>query len=98
LSSTARHQQRSALLADGRSIAFISTNGKVDIWRRAARGHPAQGGGAPRIYPMDDAWVNEHVVADSASIYLQANDGTSARRERMFRGSCAVRSRTAAPA
>jgi dipeptidyl aminopeptidase/acylaminoacyl peptidase len=71
---------------DGRSIAFISTNGKVDIMAsRSLAVAAAQGGGPPRIYPMDDAWVNEYVWADdSASIYLQANDGTFARRERMF--------------
>jgi dipeptidyl aminopeptidase/acylaminoacyl peptidase len=34
---------------------------------------------------MDDAWVNEYVwAADSASIYLQANDGTFGRGEHMF--------------
>lgn len=42
-------------------------------------------GGAPRLFPLDDAWVNELVWArDGRSIYLQANDGTFGRRERMF--------------
>ncbi len=71
---------------DGRSIAFISTSGKVDIMAsRSLAVAPAQGGTAPRVFAMDDAWVNEYVwAADSASIYLQANDGTFGRREHMF--------------
>jgi dipeptidyl aminopeptidase/acylaminoacyl peptidase len=71
---------------DGRSIAFISTNGKVDIMAsRSLAVAPAQGGTAPRVFAMDDAWVNEYVwAADSASIYLQANDGTFGRGEHMF--------------
>ncbi len=71
---------------DGRSIAFISTNGKVDIMAsRSLAVAPAQGGTAPRVFAMDDAWVNDYVwAADSASIYLQANDGTFGRREHMF--------------
>jgi len=71
---------------DGRSIAFISTNGKVDIMAsRSLAVAPAQGLTAPRVFAMDDAWVNDYVwAADSASIYLQANDGTFGRREHMF--------------
>ena len=70
---------------DGRSIAFISTNGKVDIMASRSLAVAPARGGTPRIFPMDDAWVNEYVWApDSASIYLQANDGTFGRREHMF--------------
>src|SRR4030095_1762327 len=71
---------------DGRTIAFISTNGKVDIMAaRSLAVAPAHGGTAPRVFSMDDAWVNEYVwAADSASIYVQANDGTFGRREHMF--------------
>jgi dipeptidyl aminopeptidase/acylaminoacyl peptidase len=71
---------------DGRFIAFISTNGRVDIMApRSLAIVGAHGGAAPRLVPMDDAWVNEYVWSpDSASIYLQANDGTFGRREQMF--------------
>jgi len=72
---------------DGRSIAFISTNGRVDIMApRSLAITPARGTmSAPRLFPMDDAWVNEYVwSADSASLYLQANDGTFGRGVHMF--------------
>ncbi len=71
---------------DGRSIAFISTSGKVDIMAsRSLAVVAAQGGATPRVFLMDDAWVNEYVWSpDSRSIYVQANDGTFARREHMF--------------
>ena len=71
---------------DGRWLAFISTNGKVDIMAsRSLAVVPANGSGAPRLFPMDDAWVNDYAwSADSASIYTQSNDGTFARREHMF--------------
>jgi len=42
-------------------------------------------GGSPRVYPLDDAWVNEYLWSpDSAAIYLQANDGTFGRGAHMF--------------
>src|SRR5262249_29986542 len=74
---------------DGRSIAFISTNGKVDIMAprslAVAPAHPVAPSAAPRVFPMDDAWVNEYVWSpDSASIYLQANDGSFGRGVHMF--------------
>jgi dipeptidyl aminopeptidase/acylaminoacyl peptidase len=71
---------------DGRAIAFISTNGRNDIMAsRSLTVVAASKGGAPRAYPLDDAWVNEYVWApDSRSIYLQANDGTFARAGHMF--------------
>jgi dipeptidyl aminopeptidase/acylaminoacyl peptidase len=84
---------------DGRSIAFISTNGHSDVMASrsltvvAASGalRPAQGDPSssrvetPRTFVLDDAWVNEYVWArDSQSIYLQANDGTFGRGEHMF--------------
>lgn len=74
---------------DGRSIAFISTNGRTQITASRslavapARGTPATA--PPRLFPMDDAWVNEYVWSpDSAFIYLQANDGTFGRKAHMF--------------
>jgi dipeptidyl aminopeptidase/acylaminoacyl peptidase len=70
---------------DGRLIAFISTNGRVDIMAARSLTVIPAASGAPRIYPMDDAWVNEFAWArDSSSIYFQANDGTFASREHMF--------------
>jgi dipeptidyl aminopeptidase/acylaminoacyl peptidase len=70
---------------DGRRIAFISTNGRVDIMAPRSLAIVASHGGAPHLIPMDDAWVNEYVWSpDSASIYVQANDGTFGRREHMF--------------
>ncbi|HUF78516.1 MAG TPA: prolyl oligopeptidase family serine peptidase, partial [Thermoanaerobaculia bacterium] len=70
---------------DGRSIAFISTGGRFDIMApRSLAVVPAEGG-APRRFLLDDAWVNELAWSgDSRSIFLQANDGSFGRRERMF--------------
>jgi dipeptidyl aminopeptidase/acylaminoacyl peptidase len=71
---------------DGRSIAFISTNGRADIMTpRSLTVASSRGASAPRVFLMDDAWVNDYVWApDSQSLYTQANDGTFARRDRMF--------------
>jgi len=70
---------------DGRSIAFISTDGKVDIMAsRSLALVPAQGG-TPRLIALDDAWINEYVWApDSAALYVQGNDGTFGKRDHMF--------------
>jgi dipeptidyl aminopeptidase/acylaminoacyl peptidase len=70
---------------DGRHIAFISTSGRTDVMAARALTIVPAGGGVPRVYGMDDAWVNEYVWApDSRSIFLQANDGTYGRGEHMF--------------
>ena len=70
---------------DGRSIAFISTNGRNDIMASRSLTVVPAAGGTPRAFAMDDAWVNEYVWArDSRSILLQANDGTFGRAEHMF--------------
>jgi dipeptidyl aminopeptidase/acylaminoacyl peptidase len=70
---------------DGRSIAFISTNGRSDIMASRSLTVVAAIGGSPRTFVLDDAWVNEYVWArDSQSLYLQANDGTFGRAEHMF--------------
>jgi Tol biopolymer transport system component len=70
---------------DGRQIAFISTNGRTDIMSSRSLTVVAAAGGAPRVFVLDDAWVNEFVWSrDSRSIYFQANDGTFGRGERMF--------------
>jgi dipeptidyl aminopeptidase/acylaminoacyl peptidase len=84
---------------DGRSIAFISTNGRNDIMasrsltvvpsggalRQAQGAQSSSRVGTPRAYVLDDAWVNEYVwAADSRSIYLEANDGTFGRADHMF--------------
>ncbi len=71
---------------DGRWIAFITTNGRVDIMApRSLAIVSARGGDEPRRFPLDDAWVNEYVwSADSAALYIQGNDGTFGRREHMF--------------
>ena len=93
---------------DGRWIAFISTDGRVDIMAPRSLAIVASSPGlkpggsssaprgsssapklfplpAPTLFPMNDAWVNDYVwSADSASIYLQANDGTFGRGEHMF--------------
>jgi dipeptidyl aminopeptidase/acylaminoacyl peptidase len=70
---------------DGRWVAFISTTGHTEITSsRSLTIAPARGG-EPRVFLMDDAWVNEFAWAsDSRSIYFQANDGTFASREHMF--------------
>jgi dipeptidyl aminopeptidase/acylaminoacyl peptidase len=70
---------------DGRSIAFISTGGRTGIMASRSLTVVAAAGGAPRTFPLDDAWVNEYVWSpDSRSIYLQANDGTFGRGGHMF--------------
>jgi len=70
---------------DGRSIAFISTNGRSDIMASRSLTIVAASGGTPRTFVLDDAWVNEYVWGrDSQSIFLQANDGTFGRAEHMF--------------
>jgi dipeptidyl aminopeptidase/acylaminoacyl peptidase len=70
---------------DGRQIAFISTNGRTDIMASRSVTVAATTGGAPRVFVLADAWVNELVWSrDSRSIYLQANDGTFGRGEHMF--------------
>jgi dipeptidyl aminopeptidase/acylaminoacyl peptidase len=70
---------------DGRQIAFISTNGRNNVMASRSLTVVAAGGGTPRTFLMDDAWVNEYVWSpDSRSIYLEANDGTFGRGEHMF--------------
>ena len=70
---------------DGRSIAFISTNGRNDIMASRSLTVVPAAGGTPRIFLMDDAWVNEYVwERDSRSILLVANDGTFGRADHMF--------------
>jgi dipeptidyl aminopeptidase/acylaminoacyl peptidase len=70
---------------DGRQIAFISTNGHNNVMASRSLTVVAAGGGVPRTFLMDDAWVNEYVWSpDSRSIYLEANDGTFGRGEHMF--------------
>ena len=70
---------------DGLHIAFISTNGHADIMASRSLTVVAATGGAPRVFVLDDAWVNELVWSrDSHSIFLQANDGTFGRGEHMF--------------
>jgi dipeptidyl aminopeptidase/acylaminoacyl peptidase len=70
---------------DGRSIAFISTNGRNDIMASRSLTVVPAAGGTPKIFGMDDAWVNEYVWEhDSRSILLEANDGTFGRADHMF--------------
>jgi dipeptidyl aminopeptidase/acylaminoacyl peptidase len=71
---------------DGRSIAFITTSGRREIMApRSLAVVPASGASQPRVFALDDAWVNEYVwSADSAAVYLQANDGTFGRGAQMF--------------
>ena len=70
---------------DGRAIAFISTNGRAEIMAPRSLTIAPSSGGSPRVFGLDDAWVNEFVWArDSRSIYLEANDGTFARADHMF--------------
>jgi dipeptidyl aminopeptidase/acylaminoacyl peptidase len=83
---------------DGRWVAFISTDGRVDIMAPRSlaivdlrltaydlRLTPQRVEVKPRLFALNDAWVNDYVwSADSASIYIQANDGTFGRGEHMF--------------
>lgn len=73
---------------DGRSIAFISTGGRMGII--APRGLSVVGARGDRespirAYALDGAWIGEMVwAADSRSIYTLMNEGTFATRARMF--------------
>jgi dipeptidyl aminopeptidase/acylaminoacyl peptidase len=71
---------------DGTRIAFVSSNGRSEIMApRSLAVVSARGGEAPRIYGMDDAWINELVWArDGKSLFTLANDGTFAKGEHMF--------------
>src|SRR5439155_12159834 len=70
---------------DGRSIAFVSTNGRTEIMAPRSLAVVAAAGGPVRIFPMNDAWVNELVWArDSRAVYVQGNDGPFGSREHMF--------------
>jgi dipeptidyl aminopeptidase/acylaminoacyl peptidase len=70
---------------DGRSIAFTSTSGGMDIMASRSLSIVPADGGPIRTFRLDDAWVREMVWArDSRSIYLTANDGTFGRGEHMF--------------
>ncbi|HUP59579.1 MAG TPA: S9 family peptidase [Thermoanaerobaculia bacterium] len=70
---------------DGTRIAFISTNGRNEIMAPRSLTVVSSKGGAPRLYLMNDAWVNELAWAhDSKSVFVTTNDGTFASKERMF--------------
>jgi dipeptidyl aminopeptidase/acylaminoacyl peptidase len=71
---------------DGKSIAFISTGGRADIMAsRSLTVAASTIGSAPRVFSMDDAWVNDYAwAADSRTLFTWANDGTFARGEHMF--------------
>ena len=72
---------------DGRSISFITTNGRTDII--APRGLAVVGADGSdstlKSFPMNGAWIAESVWArDSQSIYLTMNEGTFAAGAEMF--------------
>ena len=70
---------------DGRSIAFVSTSGRAEIMAPRSLSIVPAAGGAVRVLPLDDAWVNELVWSrDNKAVYMQANDGTFGSREHMF--------------
>jgi dipeptidyl aminopeptidase/acylaminoacyl peptidase len=70
---------------DGGSIAFISTGGRAEIMAPRSLTVVPSGGGNPRAFPMDDAWVNEFTWSrDSRALYVQGNDGAFASRAHMF--------------
>jgi dipeptidyl aminopeptidase/acylaminoacyl peptidase len=72
---------------DGKWIAFISSGGRVSLMAPrslsivSSRGAPD----SPRVFGLDDAWINELVWSrDGRSILVLANDGTFAKGEHMF--------------
>ena len=70
---------------DGKQIAFISTSGQYDVMASRSLTIVDAGGGSPRMFALDDAWVNEYSwTRDSRAIYLVANDGTYGRAQHMF--------------
>ena len=70
---------------DGKQIAFISSNGRAEIMAPRSLAVAAVDGGAPRLFLMNDAWVNEIAWAhDGKSVYATTNDGTFASHENMF--------------
>src|SRR5438552_1662635 len=73
------------LSPDGKRIAFISSNGRAEIMAPRSLTVVAVDGGAPRLFLMNDAWVNEIAWAhDGQSVYATTNDGTFASHENMF--------------
>jgi dipeptidyl aminopeptidase/acylaminoacyl peptidase len=70
---------------DGRWIAFVSTSERVDIMAPRSLSVVPAAGGPVRVFPLDDAWVNELLWSrDSSGIYIQASDGTFGSSEHMF--------------
>jgi len=70
---------------DGTQIAFVSTNGRAEIMASRSLTVVPSGGGALRLFSMNDAWVNEIAWArDGRSIYVTTNDGTFSSHENMF--------------
>lgn len=70
---------------DGKSIAFVSTNGGTDIMSTRSLDVVSAAGGESRRLLSDDAWIYEFAWArDSGSIYFEPNDGAFASGEHMF--------------
>jgi len=71
---------------DGRSIAFVTTNGRSELTAsRSLAIAPTDGSAAPRTFSLDDAWASDVVwAADGRSVFLLTNDGTFGRRADMF--------------
>jgi len=71
---------------DGNRVAFVSTNGRSELTAsRSLAVTPVRGGGTPRTFGLNDAWVSDLVWArDSKSVYLLTNDGTFSSKENMF--------------
>ena len=70
---------------DGKHIAFISTNGQASIMTPRSLTVVTATGGAPRLYPLNDAWINEIAWSrDSKSVCVTTNDGTFSSGAQMF--------------
>jgi dipeptidyl aminopeptidase/acylaminoacyl peptidase len=71
---------------DGRWIAFVTTNERSRLTAsRSLAVVAADGSAAPRVFPLDDAWVSDILWApDGRSVLLLTTDGTFGRRADMF--------------
>ena len=70
---------------DGRSIAFISSNGRAELMAPRSLAVVAAAGGAPRMLQSDGTWVADFLwTRDSKAIEYEANEGTFASAQRMF--------------
>jgi dipeptidyl aminopeptidase/acylaminoacyl peptidase len=77
--------ERPLYAPDGRSIAFVSSNGRAELMAPRSLAIVAAAGGAPRMLQNDGTWVADFLwTRDSKAIEYEANEGAFASGEQMF--------------